>query len=283
MSTRRLKRFFVMPFFVFLGLVGIHSLVRLFTSGFASIWAGPLLVALAFFVFMGWMVRSGTARTSARLPVLLTVSAMGVAITLVGSAMSPVPSGLALFYAITGFAAELLYVFWYSDLDRIPSTSLAIGQTLPELDLEEADGEPVSSRALLGRPAVLLFHRGNWCPLCTAQIRELVDRYAELEARDVQVVLISPQPHASTRKLAERFKVPFRFLVDPNGRNARRLGILHEGGVPMGMSGYDADTVFPTAIVTDPAGRILLADQTDNYRVRPEPDTFLDALNRAPC
>jgi hypothetical protein len=39
--------------------------------------------------------------------------------------------------------------------------------------------------------------------------------------------------------------------------------------------------VFPTAIVTDAEGRILLADQTDNYRVRPEPFTFLAALDRA--
>jgi len=39
--------------------------------------------------------------------------------------------------------------------------------------------------------------------------------------------------------------------------------------------GYDSDTVLPTAILTDQNGVILFTDQTDNYRVRPEPDTFL--------
>jgi len=77
-------------------------------------------------------------------------------------------------------------------------------------------------------------------------------------------------PKTETRDLAARFDVPFRFLVDPGGRATRQLGI----------PGYHPDTVLPTAVVTDADGRILLADQTDNYRVRPEPETFLAALDR---
>ncbi len=61
MSTARLQRAFVMPFFAFLALVGIHSLWRAVTTGFAPVWIGPLVVAGVFFAFMGWMVRRGTA------------------------------------------------------------------------------------------------------------------------------------------------------------------------------------------------------------------------------
>ncbi|MFO1228719.1 hypothetical protein [Roseateles sp.] len=35
--------------------------------------------------------------------------------------------------------------------------------------------------------------------------------------------------------------------------------------------GYDSDTVMPTVVITAPGGRILWADETDNYRVLPEP------------
>ena len=34
-------------------------------------------------------------------------------------------------------------------------------------------------------------------------------------------------------------------------------------------------------MVTDVEGRIVYADQTDNYRVRPTPDTVLEALRAA--
>jgi len=39
--------------------------------------------------------------------------------------------------------------------------------------------------------------------------------------------------------------------------------------------GYDSDTVMPTVVMTNSAGKIIFADLTDNYRVRPEPEDFL--------
>lgn len=90
---------------------------------------------------------------------------------------------------------------------------------------------------------------------------------------------MSPQRHAQTRACAARFRVPFRFPVDPGGLAARQLGIAGEAGVALGMAGHGADTDFPTAVVTDAEGRIVLADQTDGYRVRPDLATFLAALD----
>lgn len=62
---------------------------------------------------------------------------------------------------------------------------------------------------------------------------------------------------------------------------ARRLGIEHVGSVPFMMEplGYGSESVLPTVLIVDPAGTIIFADLTDNYRVRPEPSTFLAALD----
>ena len=64
-------------------------------------------------------------------------------------------------------------------------------------------------------------------------------------------------------------------------RVARKLGIEHVGGVPSAMEplGYGTDTVLPTVLIIDPARTIVFADLTDNCRVRPEPSTFLAALD----
>ena len=87
----------------------------------------------------------------------------------------------------------------------------------------------------------------------------------------VEVALVSPQPLEETRALADRFDVGFHFLSDPGGRAALQLGIGHDGGVPPGVTalGYDSDTVFPTVVVVDADGRIVLSHQTDDYRIRP--------------
>ena len=115
-----------------------------------------------------------------------------------------------------------------------------------------------------------------------AQIGELVDRYQDLEKLGVSIYLISPQHDQATRELADRHGVSFRYLVDRDNEAARRLGIAVANGVPSGIGGgYPPDSVMPTLFVTTAGGTIVFSDQTDNYRVRPEPDIFLAILRRA--
>lgn len=44
-------------------------------------------------------------------------------------------------------------------------------------------------------------------------------------------------------------------------------------------AGHEADTVYPTVIITDADNKIIFADLTDNYRIRPEPETFIRVLD----
>ncbi len=98
------------------------------------------------------------------------------------------------------------------------------------------------------------------------------------------MILVSPQPHKYTASLAKKFQVGFHFLVDKGNQVAQQLNILSKNGLPFGFQalGYDSDTVMPTIIITDKNGKILFADLTDNYRVRPEPSTFLKVLDGVP-
>jgi peroxiredoxin len=175
--------------------------------------------------------------------------------------------------------ASFVYVFWYSVLDRTGPTVIEVGATLPELELYDSEGNSITPTQ--GKHGLYMFVRGNWCPLCTAQVKEVAAQYRELEARGVEVFLIARQPARNMRALARRFDAPIRFCVDEDGQLARRLGIEHIGGVPFLMEtlGYDNDSVLPTVVIVDSSRRIIFADSTDSYRVRPEPSTFLAALD----
>jgi peroxiredoxin len=113
-----------------------------------------------------------------------------------------------------------------------------------------------------------------------AQIKEIAGQYQQLQDMGVRVALISPQPHKFTIGLAKKFDVEFDFLTDENNRAARSLKIDSPNGIPMGMQmlGYDSETVMPTVIITAAGGRILWVHETDNYRVRPDPDVYLAVL-----
>jgi peroxiredoxin len=179
------------------------------------------------------------------------------------------------------FIGWLTYLRWYSNFRGRDARKLALGSSLPEFHLENLDGHIVSSESFKARPHLLLFYRGNWCPFCTAQIEELAANYRRLEEKGITVVLISAQSIEKNQKLAARFDVSMVFLRDRNNEAAKQLGIAHNWGTPMGLQllGYDSDTVLPTVIMTDANGRIIMSDQTDNYRVRPDPDTFLAAYS----
>ncbi len=274
-----LKSNFVLPFFGLQMLVTTHAAVTLFRIGFSPAWLAPLLCAGGFLVIISSVVVRGSPRTHRNLPGLLALTLAGVVLGLVGESAGALPAT----YLALSASSNLLYVFWYSRFGRRESAAIAVGRILPDVPLLDSEGHEISSAEFRGTPSVLLFYRGNWCPLCMAQIKEVAGQYREISKRGAQVVLISPQDQQKTRALAAKFDVPFRFFVDAGGRAAQALGILHRGGLPSGMGvlGYDYDTVLPTVIVTDAQGKILLSDQTDNYRVRPEPEIFLRALDSA--
>jgi peroxiredoxin len=251
----------------------VHAAISLVDAPQSLAWWAVVLALLPSLLFFMRLFLAPIARTAEIVwPTLLAPLA---ALVLLAIAWPP---GVApwLYVMLIGLGGNLLYQFWYSKLDRQPSKTLAVGATLPPLVFDDPQGQPVSTDDFEG-PLLLIFYRGNWCPLCMAQIREVAAQYKALAERGVNTLLISPQPHDNSRDLALRFDVPFQFLVDRDHRVAKELEIFADGGVPLGMEvlGYDSDTVFPTVVATDAQRRILLADQTDNYRLRPEPETFL--------
>jgi peroxiredoxin len=279
----RYKSFFIMPAaLISVGLL-ILALIQVVAGGpDRTAWLGAAISALPLpFLILRLMVKP-VERTSENLPLLLMLSAAGVMIAAWEQFMEGVAGWGPLSVALVNAAIMLLYVFWYSRFGRIESIQLAVGSKLPEFRLRSAQGDEVGSEDFLGSPAVFLFYRGNWCPLCMAQIREIVGRYQEMNDMGIRVALISPQPDEHTRQLAGMHDVPFHFLIDADNELAESLGIAIDYGVPAGLpGGYAPSTVMPTVIVTNANGTIVFSDQTDNYRVRPEPDVFLAILRRS--
>lgn len=261
----------------------VHALIALLgadTHPFRIAWVGALVATSSALGFFLNLMRGAQARTSRDLSWLLLSTGIGTALALY-AVLKGAPY-LPLAYAgLIGLGGYLAYVYWYSHFRDRDRATIEVGKPLPSFTLNALDGSLVDSNAFVGRVSLLLFYRGNWCPLCMAQIREVADRYRDLERRGVEVIMVSPQSQAHTRELAQRFDVPMRFLVDANGAAARALGIDAPGGLPLGLQamGYASDTVLPTVILLDREGRVAWVDLTDNYRVRPEPDAFIEVID----
>lgn len=161
------------------------------------------------------------ARTSRNLHLLMAANLTGIALVLTDPGMEADPLPLILGNLI--FFGSIAYIFWYSNLGERNNALLNEGEKLPVFELNTLDGESFSSEQFKGSAWLLMFYRGNWCPLCMTQIGEVAARYIDLDRLGVKVALISPQPETKTRELAERFKVPMKFLWMPTSRPAKNL------------------------------------------------------------
>ncbi len=275
---------FLYPFFLGMVTAPIAITVGLLHGGSALQWAGLAVAAAPMLWFFKGMASKRIARFPPALPVQVVAGAVGAVLTVLGALVwDPIVSPAAVAHSLLlGGLAIPLYTFGYSKLPT-GACRIVVGECLPQFTMQSMGGGDVSSVELA--PAILMFFRGNWCPLCMAQIHEVAEQYKELERRGVTVALISGQPQQETEKLAKQFDVPFLHFVDEGLRVARQLGLLHERALPAGLAGRigasDDSAYLPTVVVTDRDGLVVLCAETDNYRVRPEPSTFMKALDDA--
>ncbi|MDO6811917.1 peroxiredoxin family protein [Tenacibaculum soleae] len=266
------KSLFISGFPVFSLIIFIKTIINI---DFNINEIGLLISSLTVIVFFSMLFIKPVARTTKNLQFYSTFIVIGFVLNLFNFEQK------SLLIAVILTLGWLAYLTWYSSFNFRNTSILDVGKTLPNFTLKNSQEEDISIDNLSGNFNIFIFYRGNWCPLCMAQIQEVVNQYKELEKRNTNMVLISSQPHKFTENLAKKHKVPFHFLVDNDNIVAKQLGILHKNGLPAGFQvfGYDADVILPTVLITDKNNKIIFADLTDNYRVRPEPENFIKVID----
>ena len=95
----------------------------------------------------------------------------------------------------------------------------------------------------------------------------------ELEAAGVQVLAVSPDPNQRSQELAERLKVNYKVLADPDLAVTRRLGLIHEHGGPEGH-----DVPRPATVLLDRDGVVRWVAIARNFQLRPDPHEVMRAV-----
>jgi len=153
------------------------------------------------------------------------------------------------------------------------------GQPLPQFQAVDENGDRLSSSDLAGAPAILLFVRGSWCPFCSKQVADLTKVYKEITDAGAKLILLTPKPLETTRRVAEIFGVEFDFWLDESLEIAQQLGIVLEAGVPDEQrKEYGEDTVWPTSLVVDADGVIRFTEISRFLVDRPNPEKLLQIV-----
>ena len=179
-------------------------------------------------------------------------------------------------------AATAAYLFYRSRSGRPVPDAIRRGRPLPEFSALDEPGNPLQSTDLKGAPAVLIFVRGNWCPFCNRQVRNLTNYYKQIVDLGAKLIFVTPKPLETTRRVAEFFEVDFDFWLDESLTATRQLGLLFEAAVPADYrKEYGEDTMWPTSLVVDATGIIRYVELSKHIIDRPNPRTLLRELQKA--
>ena len=172
------------------------------------------------------------------------------------------------------------------------SKALKVGDKAPLFTLKDPDGNPVSSADLLAKgPLVLTFYRGVWCPYCNMELQALQAFLPTLQEAGANLVAISPQIAANSRKSVRTNDLTFPILSDTHNDVADAFGLRFalpdylielyknlRNDLPTFNDDPSWTLPMPARYVIGQDGVIRYAEVNPDYTQRPEPEAMLAAI-----
>ncbi|MEZ0109330.1 peroxiredoxin [Catenulispora sp. EB89] len=175
----------------------------------------------------------------------------------------------------------------------LPAGIASAGTAMPDGKLLDVHGGPTTlAEARAGKPAVVVFYRGAWCPYCNIALRTYQTQLLpELTSRGIALVALSPQTPDGSLSIQQTKELTFTVLSDPGNQIAGGLGILTapsdaarqtQAKLGLDLTAVNADHThglpMPTVVIVDAAGTIRWIDVHPDYSTRTEPAEILDTL-----
>ena len=126
------------------------------------------------------------------------------------------------------------------------------GEPAPPFALTDAAGKRVALKDLAGRDVVLYFYPKDDTPGCTKEACGFRDAWTELREMGVEVLGVSPDSAASHARFAEKYRLPFRLLSDPDKQVMETYGAWGEKT----LYGRKTTGVIRSTVWIGPDGRV---------------------------
>ncbi|CAI8222366.1 MAG: Putative peroxiredoxin bcp [Marinobacterium sp. xm-d-530] len=89
-----------------------------------------------------------------------------------------------------------------------------VGQTAPDFEAKDQNGEIITLSQYKGKKVVLYFYPRDNTPGCTAQACDLRDNIERLANNGYQVIGVSTDSEAKHRNFIEKYDLPFPLIAD---------------------------------------------------------------------
>ena len=175
---------------------------------------------------------------------------------------------------------------------HLAANVLPIGTKAPRFELQDQNGQLVSSSDLLAKGRlVLCFIRGRWCPFCVGQMEAMNLIQPQIEESGADLVAISPQTVKQSFFMHDQHRLRFPLLSDAGNKVARQFRltyrvpteqevVFHRAFVNLPFANGDDswELPIPATYILERDGTVLYASANEDYTERPEPADIVGAL-----
>lgn len=141
---------------------------------------------------------------------------------------------------------------------------LQVGETVEDFSAVDLhDNTFTLSEALNKGPVVVIFYRGQWCPICNKHLSHLQDSLHLIYDKGASVVAISPEKSEFLKRTAEKTNASFSLLYDEGYKIANLFDVTFK---PDSLTTVMYNTIFRAN---------LKEANTDDSQRLPIPATFI--------
>ncbi|MUH36455.1 AhpC/TSA family protein [Zobellia amurskyensis] len=108
---------------------------------------------------------------------------------------------------------------------------LAVGDKAPDFTLPNALGKDISLSEMLKSGIVIIkFYRGEWCPICNLDLKEVQSKLPEIKSYGASFLAISPQNPDGALTAKEKNSLDFEVLSDANQNVIKAYNLQFDPG-----------------------------------------------------
>lgn len=164
---------------------------------------------------------------------------------------------------------------------------LAVGDLASDFSLPNALGKEISlSETLKSHIVILKFYRGEWCPICDLDLRELQNFLPKINALGATVLAVSPQKPDDALTAKEKNNLGFEVLSDAYQKVIKKYNIQFDPGDDYHkrrdltlLNGDGSRTLpIPATFVINKNRIVEAAHVEANYTQRMKPSDIIDVL-----
>ena len=169
-----------------------------------------------------------------------------------------------------------------------------MGDKLADGKLINHLGESViMSKLLEGKPAIISFYRGAWCPYCNLELKHYNDIMSENIKDEILMFAISPEKPDVTMETVDIEKLHFQVLSDVDNKFAKKLGLVYKlssflnffvrakgGNLKISQGNNEGELPIPATYIIDSNRVITNAWLDPDFTKRAEPAEVISALKK---